>query len=232
MTIDSAASGEYAEALLKTEVLGRAAPDFALLETLRWTPDGFGLPARHLARLAASAEYFDIPFDPDAVRAALADAVAGRSTPARVRLVVDRTGVPAVEVADAPPPRTEPVRAALDTAGGSSEDVFARHKTTRRVRYEQASARHPDAEDVVLVNERGELTETTIATLAVRLDGTWWTPPLASGCLPGVARAAALDSGDLRKRVLVPADLARAEAIARLNALRGWEAMTVTSAMR
>lgn len=226
VTMDSAASGEYAEALLKTEVLSRAAPDFALLETLRWTPDGSPLLERHLARLAASAEYFDIPLDPDAVRAALADAVAGRTSPARVRLVVDRAGAPTVEVADAPPPRTAPVRAVLDTAPGDSGDVFARHKTTRRVRYEQAAARHPGAEDVVLVNERGELTETTLATLAVRLDGTWWTPPLASGCLPGVARAATLDAGDLRERVLVPADLARAEAIARLNALRGWEPMT------
>lgn len=227
VTIDSAASGEYAEALLKTEVLSRAAPDFALLETLRWTPDGFGLLERHLGRLAASADYFGIPLDPEAVHTALAAAVVARTSPARVRLVVDRTGAPTAEVADAPPPCTAPVRAALDTAPGDSGDVFARHKTTRRVRYEQAAARHPGAEDVVLVNERGELTETTLATLAVRLDGTWWTPPLTSGCLPGVARAAALDAGELRERVLVRADLVRAEAIARLNALRGWEPMTV-----
>ena len=40
----------------------------------------------------------------------------------------------------------------------------------------------------ILVNRHGELTETTIANLAVRLDGTWWTPPTSSGCLPGVER--------------------------------------------
>ncbi len=231
VTIDSAASGEYAEALLKTEVLGRAAPDFALLETLRWQqPDGFGTLERHLARLAASAAYFDIPLDVEAARDALASAVVGRRLPARVRLVVDRSGTIGVEVADAPPPRTGPVRAVLDTVGGRSDDVFARHKTTLRVRYEQASARHPGAEDVILLNERGELTETTIATLAVRLDGLWWTPPLASGALPGVARAAALEAGKVRERVLIPDDLARADAIVRLNALRGWEPMTVAGA--
>ena len=81
--------------------------------------------------------------------------------------------------------------------------------------------RHPDAEDVVLVNERGELTETTIANLAVRLDGTWWTPPTTSGCLPGVERARLLDLGRLRERVLHVEDLAAADGLAVVNSLRG-----------
>ena len=59
--------------------------------------------------------------------------------------------------------------------------------------------------------------------LAARIDGRWWTPPLASGCLPGVARAEALASGLLAERVLTPEDLRRADALARLNAVRGWE---------
>ena len=281
VTIDSAASGEYAEALLKTEVLGRGVPDFSLLETLLWTPEhagravgvpehtgdpreldgssevatarrapavGFPLLERHLARLAASAEYFDVPLDLTAVRAALADAVTGRVAPTRVRLTVALDGTIDVQAGDLPPRAIattttapgkvstleggawdagEPVRAALDTVPGDSRDVFARHKTTRRARYAEASARHPGFDDVVLINERGELVETTIATLAVRLDGVWWTPPLASGCLPGVERAEALASGRLAERILTPDDLARADAIARLNSVRGWEPMVV-----
>ena len=242
VTIDSAASGEYAEALLKTEVLGRGVPDFALLETMRWTPThGIGLLERHLSRLAASAAYFDVPLDLDAVRAALDHAVGGCTMTARVRLTVQLDGAIAVQIGDMPPSRTprvaphdagpvvgaEPVRAVLDTVPGDSGDVFARHKTTRRSRYERAAARHPGFEDVVLINERDELVETTIASLGVCLDGVWWTPPLASGCLPGVARAEALASGRLTERVLTPADLARADAVARLNAVRGWESMIV-----
>ena len=62
------------------------------------------------------------------------------------------------------------------------------HKTTRRDRYEDHLSRHPEADDVVLVNEAGEVTETTIANIVARLEGTWCTPPLDSGCLPGVYR--------------------------------------------
>ena len=230
ITHDSTPAGEYAEALLKAEVLHRQPADIGLIETLLWTPGpGFGLLERHLARLAGSAHHFDVPLDVDAVRAALHGAVDERSTPSRVRLVLDREGGVTVTVADVPPARTAPVRAALDTVPGDSRDVFARHKTTRRERYEAAAARHPDADDVVLVNERGEVVETTIANIAALLDGRWVTPPLASGCLPGVARAEGLASGRLVEGVLTPDDLTRARAVVRLNAVRGWEPAVLVS---
>jgi para-aminobenzoate synthetase/4-amino-4-deoxychorismate lyase len=40
-----------------------------------------------------------------------------------------------------------------------------------------------------MINTDGQLTEVTRATLAVRLEDHWWTPPLSSGCLPGTERA-------------------------------------------
>ena len=58
-----------------------------------------------------------------------------------------------------------------------------------------------------MVNTRGELTEVTRATLAVKVDGTWCTPPPESGCLPGVERARLLDLGVLHERVLRRTDL-------------------------
>ncbi len=228
ITYDSTPAGEYAEALLKAEVLHRPPVDFDLLETMLWTPDaGFPLLDRHLARLSASARFFGRTLDPDAVRAALAAAVVGCGGPTRVRLTVDAHGTVAVTVAEAPPAPDGPVRVAIDTEAVDSRELFARHKTTRRATYEAAAARHPRADDVVLVNERGEVVETTIATIAARLDGRWVTPPLASGCLPGVARAEALASGRLVEGVLTPGDLRRADALARLNAVRGWEPVTL-----
>ena len=47
------------------------------------------------------------------------------------------------------------------------------HKTTRRAPYERRRERRPDVDDVLLVNDRGEVTESTIANLAVRLEGEW-----------------------------------------------------------
>ena len=71
------------------------------------------------------------------------------------------------------------------------------------------------------------MTEATTANLAVRLDGRWWTPPVASGCLPGVERGRLLDAGRLHERLLTVADLARAEGLAVISSLRGWRPATV-----
>ncbi|MDN5725476.1 MAG: aminotransferase class IV, partial [Propionibacteriales bacterium] len=85
----------------------------------------------------------------------------------------------------------------------------------------------PTVDDVVLINARGHVTETSVANLAVRLDGQWWTPPLTDGCLPGVERGLRLDDGTLHERTLRPQDLRRAEEIAVISSLRGWRSATL-----
>jgi para-aminobenzoate synthetase/4-amino-4-deoxychorismate lyase len=224
ITYDSTAEDEYEEALLKAAVLDRRSADFELLETMRWDPsNGFRHLDRHLRRLSDSAWYFDVPLDPAEVRAALDRSTRGHETPLRVRLIVDRTGWVNVDAAPAPPPPGSPIRLEIDDVPVKSIDPFLRHKTTNRVTYEEAAARHPAADDVILVNEFGEVTETTIANLAVEVDGEWRTPPLSSGCLPGVERARALEERRLVERPITVGELRSAEAVARLNSLRGWE---------
>jgi para-aminobenzoate synthetase/4-amino-4-deoxychorismate lyase len=39
-------------------------------------------------------------------------------------------------------------------------------------------------DDVLLWNERDEVTESTIANLVAEIDNSWWTPPLSCGLLP------------------------------------------------
>ena len=75
----------------------------------------------------------------------------------------------------------------------ASGDWFLRHKTTHREVYNRARAARPDSDDVLLVNERGEITESTIANVVAEIDGVRVTPPVACGLLPGVFRAALLD---------------------------------------
>ncbi|MFQ1002737.1 aminodeoxychorismate synthase component I [Modestobacter sp. SSW1-42] len=223
ITWDSRAAAERAELLAKAAVLRAGAGDHELLETLYWSPEeGSRDLDRHLARLTDSAAYFGSALDARVVRAAVGSAVAGRTTPTRVRVTVDRAGAVRVTVTDAPAAPAGPVRLAVDDDPVDPGDVWLHHKTTRREVYDRRAARHPHADDVVLVNDRGEVTETTIATLAVRLAGRWWTPPTSSGCLPGVARARLLDEGVLAERALTVADLHAAEAIALVSSLRGW----------
>ncbi len=213
---------EHAELLAKAAILTQPYEEFALLETMARTSGGnLRNLERHLARLADSAAYAGFALDLDDARRRLA-AVAGQPSAARVRLLLRRDGTVEVGVHPPPAPLAGPVRLAIDPEPVDADDVWLRHKTTRRTPYEERARRWPDADDVVLVSSRGEVTETTIANLAVRLDGQWWTPPVSSGCLPGVERGRLVDDGRLRERVLRPADLAAAEGLAVVSSLRGW----------
>ena len=224
ITYDSTAGGEYAEALLKTEVLERRTADLQLIETIRWEPaTGFAHLAAHLSRLSSSAWYFDVPIDTAEVRAALDRAVKGCDTTTRVRLLVDRTGWIEVETSPVETNAAVPVRLAIDTEPVDPADPFLHHKTTNRRLYTEAAARHPAADDVVLVNSAGNVTETTIANIAAFVDGRWVTPPVHDGLLAGVMRGELLAAGELTERSMSVPELRRASHVARFNAIRGWE---------
>jgi para-aminobenzoate synthetase/4-amino-4-deoxychorismate lyase len=137
-------------------------------------------------------------------------------------LLLSRSGLAEVELEAMPPISSRPVRLAVDDEPVDAGNPWLQHKSTRRDVYTTRALRHPEADDVVLVNQHGELTETTTANLAVRIGGRWWTPPTSSGCLPGVERGRLLDEGRLHERVLSVGDLRKAEQIAVLNSLRGW----------
>lgn len=233
ITYDSTPGDEYAEALLKTQVLERRSADLQLVETLRWEPEsGFYELARHLSRLSESAWYFDVPLDTAEVRAGLDRATRGAERGLRVRLLVDRTGWITIEAADLPPGAERPLVLAMDTERVDSRDPLLFHKTTSRSVYEAAARRFPGADDVVLVNEAGRVTETTIGNLAVSIDGAWVTPPVGDGLLAGVRRAALLSSGGLVERSVTIDELRSAAGLARLNSVRGWEAATLGETRR
>ena len=220
ITWASRPAAEHAEALLKAAILlGPAAAEPRLLETMRYEPrTGIRNLDLHLHRLAGSAGELGFACELEVIRARLAGV--GAEVPLRVRLLLARDGSVAVEHTPLQVARS-PVRLAVDTRPSPAPDEWCRHKSTRRDRYRSAAARCPDADDVVLVDDRGRLIETTVANLAVRLDGRWWTPPLSSGCLPGVERARLLADGTLAERVLTTADLPRSDGLAVFSSLRG-----------
>ncbi len=114
------------------------------------------------------------------------------------------------------------VRVAVDTRDPvDPADPMLFHKTTRRRVYEEARARHPDADDVILTNTRGEITETTIANVVVRLDGRWWTPPLDAGLLAGIGREVALEEGWVAERPIRIRELVEAEDVGLISDNRG-----------
>ena len=81
-------------------------------------------------------------------------------------------------------------------------------------------AKSQGADDAILLNERQELVETTIANLFLKIDGQWHTPSLESGCLAGIARDHFIQENQAKESTLTLDDLNRAEAIQVTNSLR------------
>ena len=222
---DSDATAEYEECRLKARVLSAPPrPAFCLLESLRWSPDeGYALRAAHLRRLADSAAYFGYPLDPAVAERRLDALAAGLSAPAKVRLLLAADGALTLEARPlAEGALSQPVRLGLAREPVSSADVWLYHKTTRREVYDAARAGRPDCDEVLLWNERGELTEATASNVVLVLDGRAWTPPQSAGLLAGTLREQLLATGQIAERPLTPDDLRRAEAVWLINSVRGW----------
>jgi para-aminobenzoate synthetase/4-amino-4-deoxychorismate lyase len=224
ITFDSSARAEHDEVVAKARVLTSARPAFELFEAIRHDADeGFRHLAEHLDRLGASARYFGFRFDREAAAATLKRTADDHGAgDLRVRLTLARDGSIETAVSPPPPAAAGPVRVALDDEPVDPSDVWLFHKTTRRAPYERRRERRPDVDDVILVNTRREVTESTIANVAARIDGRWVTPPLDAGLLPGTGRAASLREGRLAERPITVDELRAAEEIALVSSVRGW----------
>ena len=246
ITYDSQAGDEWRESLSKAAFARRAPNDFRLLETLRFDlVEGFVRRDGHLARMRDSARYFGFRFDDGAVDRALDDAARAADGLRRVRLLLARDGTVHAEAhpltgdagvgdADTGDVRTgdagaggrgagdTPLRVAFSAEPVDSRDALLYHKTTRRDGYSRRAAARRDCGDVLLVNERGEVTESTIANVVVEMGGGRWTPPLECGLLPGVLRAELLREASIAERVLTRDDVRRADALWLVSSLRGW----------
>ena len=198
--------------------------DLRLIETLLWDGTAFARLDRHLARLAASAAVLGFVHDPKAVARALG-AVDG-PTPLRVRLTLGRAGDVRMSAAPLPEAKSE-WRIAVSPVRLAADDPRLRHKTSDRALYDGTRAALPDGTDeVIFLNERGEVCEGTITNVFFDLGDGLCTPPLTCGCLPGVLRAEMLAMGQAREAVLTAADLSRARLWVG-NSLRGLIAATL-----
>ena len=238
---DSVDLDEYEECVLKAAMVGSVGPpgqvgslaqaasyvvddppEFRLLETILWTPEGgFALYERHMMRLAESAACFGFICEIDEVRRVLSDAVQDLRGPAKVRVLLEEDGDVLCEAADLVPLQT-PIRAELAPWPVDRADVFLYHKTTRRDVYDRARAARPQAGAVILWNRDGQITEATESNIVIVKDGAKVTPPVDAGLLPGTLRAELLRSGEIVERPISKADLMHAEEVWLINSVRGW----------
>lgn len=214
---DSRAGEEWDECLAKGAFLTRGQTGLDLIETMAFDPaEGIPLLERHLARLKASAEALGFAFDRHAARNELQAATFRLRGPARVRLLLSRTGNVAIGTAPMPSAPEYPVKVAILPRQVAPHDFRLTHKTTDRSIY----TRHPDTFETLYVDANGYLTEGSFTSIFVRRgDGMLVTPPLSRGGLPGVLRAELIESGRAVEGELTPDDLNGGFFIG--NALRG-----------
>ncbi|HEX6808816.1 MAG TPA: aminotransferase class IV [Gemmatimonadaceae bacterium] len=192
---------------------------------------------RHLARLAAGAAVLGIPVPQHVAETidAAADTLRALDWPdAALRLTLSRGAGPrglAPDAAAEPvtvltvhalPPR-EPLAALgvrVRTSAGRRNE-FAPTAGVKTLAYTDAvvalaQARAAGADDALLLDTAGHLSEATASNLVLVRGSTLRTPPLACGVLPGITRAAILELAsaiglDAREEVLLPHDLAAAD---------------------
>jgi para-aminobenzoate synthetase / 4-amino-4-deoxychorismate lyase len=208
---DSECAGEYAEALLKARYYETARRPLELIETLRWSAaEGFVRRDLHLARMAASAEFFGLQFDRTRALDVLDEATFALALPGqdcvshRLRLTLDESGEIACTTARLGPTK-DVWTVAISPQRVSSTDALARHKTNWREPYDIAPPSGVD--ELLFCNERGELVEGARTNIFVARDGVLLTPPLSAGALDGVLRRALLAEGRVVEAILMPADL-------------------------
>jgi len=198
-----------------------------LIETLRVAPGcAIALLDLHLARLRRSCTALDYPW-PDVLPQAIAAHLATLNPhdTYRLRILLNAAGGHSLQSQRLPQTPT-PVRLVLAPTALIANRDWIRHKSTYRPWYAQASdwlQQHPHIFDVLYCNTRDEVCEGTRTNVYVRdADGSWLTPPLRCGLLPGVQRQALLDQGLVQEAVIAREQLRQARHIRISNALRGW----------
>ncbi len=208
VTIDSTAEREYEECLVKSRFLHSKPVEFQLFESILLEDGEYFLLEEHLQRLKDSAAYFGFQLG-TRINADLERIAAENPRGSlKVRVTLWKDGRTEIQVT----PLGELKAVELATEPVDSSDRLLYHKTTRR----------PGGEGLVFWNERGEITESSIANVVVSIDGELCTPPIECGLLPGVFRKHLLSEGKIKERVITIEEFRNAEEFYLINSVRKW----------
>lgn len=217
VTIDSTAEGEYEECLVKSRFLQQKPVEFELFETMLLEDGEIFLRERHLERLKKSAAFFGFVISVELEQAF-------REYPsetAKLKVSLRKDGRVTTELSPINN-SSELKRVAVASAPVKSSDRFLFHKTTQRDFYTREVKARPDCDDIIFYNERGEVTESSIANLVVSIDDQLFTPTVSCGLLAGTFRDELLEKGKIKERVITIAELKPAREIFLINSVRKW----------
>ncbi|MFA7587912.1 MAG: aminodeoxychorismate synthase component I [Novosphingobium sp.] len=219
---DSGWLSEWRECLVKGGFVRKAAAGFDLIETMAFRPDdGVPLLEAHLGRMSKSAAELGFAFDRHAVRNAIQALCFEADTPARLRLMLARSGAFSLQLSAMPKALSAPALCAVLPLPVDPGDWRLCRKTTDRGFHESGlqAARQHGASEALFIRDDGRLTEGSFTNIFVERDNVLLTPPATLGLLPGVLRDSLLESGQAAEADLTLADLQSGFFIG--NALRG-----------
>ncbi|MDG1141640.1 MAG: chorismate-binding protein, partial [Hellea sp.] len=223
LVMDSDASDEYAECILKADVLKKQNSE--ILETFLWQPrTGVKNFSQHKKRLIKTANELKYPFKEVHFQNAI-KSIISVDKPQRVRLALNNLGEFNIQQSDYEPYQiNSEVTFSLSKYPLSDKVQVTRHKVSDRNFYDGERNRIrqlTDADEVIFLNSKNEICEGSYTSIFIKKNGVLVTPPLSSGLLPGILRADLLEKKQAIERKLTITDIIEAKEVFLGNSLRG-----------
>ena len=217
ITWDSTWESEYREVHQKAAVLYRKQARFKLITTGRISQKRLLFEDQHLERLTKASRYFAYPFNPEDLRQKIEEECQACDfhQDYRLRITISKSGEMEVSPQILEPLSTTFCKAKLCLQEADLQTPFTYFKTTHKPHLSLGK------QESIYHNAAGELLETSIGNLVLKIAGKLYTPPIRLGILPGIYRQHLLERGLVEEKVLTLKDLAQAEAIYGCNAVRG-----------
>lgn len=217
ITWDSTWESEYREVHQKAAVLYRKQARFKLISTGRVSQKSLLFEDQHLERLTKASRYFAYPLDPKKLRQKIEEEcqVCDVNQDYRLRIGLSKSGEIELSRQILAPLSPSFCKAKLCLQEADLNQSFTYFKTTHRPHLSLGE------QEIIYHNVVGELLETSIGNLVLKIAGKLYTPPISQGILPGIYRQHLLETGQVEEKVLTVQDLDQAETIYGCNAVRG-----------
>ena len=217
ITWDSTWESEYREVHQKAAVLYRKQARFKLITTGRVSQKSLLFEDQHLERLTKASRYFAYPFDLEELRQKIEEECQACDSHQdyRLRISLSKSGEIELSRQILAPLSPTFCKAKLCLQEADLQTPFTYFKTTHRPHLSLGE------QEIIYHNVAGELLETSIGNLVLKIAGKLYTPPTSLGILPGTYRQHLLETGQVEEKVLTLADLNQAETIYGCNAVRG-----------
>lgn len=217
ITWDSTWESEYREVHQKAAVLYRKQARFQLITTGKISQKNLLFEDQHLERLTKASRYFSYPFDPENLRQKIEEECQACDSHQdyRLRITLSKSGEMELSRQILSPLSPSFCKAKLCLQEADLQQAFTYFKTTHRPHLSLGE------QEIIYHNAAGELLETSIGNIVLKIAGKLYTPPTSLGILPGIYRQHLLETGQVEEKVLTVPDLDQAETIYGCNAVRG-----------